>query len=473
MPNLIRFRRVALGALAGLMAAAASACDNSTTALDPPARSAAGVDSAAILAAAENTMFAASYGEIPVPRGAKVTVTVSHVETARCEIISVSGVINQTVFPQGVGGCGRGAIESDGIGLTTTIGPVATAGNIAFRMTSIGGSIVSGSAPNYTVSLYDAIGEDTNDVVLSVKVEAVTTKLECLPASVQRGDNVRCTLTAPEAYRVLARGTRGTGFNISEAPGTSHAAGETYVWEGPAVADSRVTVTIESAGKSQPYSASFKITSRPWPVPGFSQVIKVTGLTPPMQRYPTSTTPIGGARPEHDPNVWPSLPLTRPTQGPNTGLGFLTSPLPNFPWKVYMHPGLYPTPPGLQPGQPGYQPWNQWHDDQNGQGSGTCTAAVFAALVSEVERHEGVTGAPNSHYGVALKAYADLKLQERIERLYTAKDDYTLRQMAFNTWMDFHKSSAYQGRQDSFDRTDYPKVAAALGCTLDYNPSDR
>lgn len=91
-----------------------------------------------------------SYGEIPVPRGAKVTVTVSHVETARCEISSVSGVINETVFPQGVGGCGRGGFESDGLGLATMIGPAATTGTIAFRMTSIGGSVVSGSAPNYT-----------------------------------------------------------------------------------------------------------------------------------------------------------------------------------------------------------------------------------------------------------------------------------------------------------------------------------
>lgn len=473
MPNLIQLRRVAIGALAGLVAATASACDKSTTAVDPSARPTASVDSAAILAAAGNTMFAASYGEIPVPAGAKVTVTVSFVETARCEIISVSGVINQTVFPQGVGGCGRGGIESDGLGLTTTIGPAATAGNVAFRMTSIGGSIVSGSAPNYTVSLYDAIGEDTNDVVLFVKVEEVTTKLECLPASVQRGDNVRCTLTAPEAYRVLTRGARGRGFSISETPGTSHAAGETYVWEGPAVADSRVTVTVESAGKQQPYSASFKVTARPWPVPGFSRVDKVIGMVPPMQPYPTSTTPIGGARPDQDPNVWPALPLTRPTQGPNTGLGFLTNPLPDFPWTVYMHPALYPPPAGLQSGQSGYQQWHRWHDDQNGQGSGTCTAAVFATLIPEVERHEGVTGAPNSHYGVAIKAYTDLKLQERIERIYTLKDDYALRELAFNTWRDFHKSSAYQSRQDSFDRTDYPKVAAALGCGLDYNPSDR
>lgn len=473
----IQLRRWALGALAGVVAAIAGACDKPTTlGVDPPEYS-TGVDSAAIMAAAGSTFFTASYGVIPVPAGAKVTVTVAHVETARCEIVSVSGAINQPVFPQGVGGCGRGGIENDGLGLTTTIGPVARAGDISFRISSTGGSIVSGTAPNYTVSLFDAVGQDTNDVVLSVKVEAVTTKPECLPTPVQRGDNVRCTLTVPDAYRVLTRGARGSGFNISETPGTSHAAGETYVWEGTAVADSRVTLRIETnengATKQQSFSASFKVSERPWPVPGFSQVIKAVGLTPPMQPYPAQGTPIGGARPEPDPNVWPTLPITRPTQGPNTGLGFLTSPLPDFPWKVYMHPALYPTPAGLQAGQPGYQPWHRWNDDQNGQGSGTCTAAVFTTLIPEVERHEGVTGAPDSHYGVAIKAYNDLKPQQRIERLYTAADDYALRQRAFNEWMGFHQGGAYQSRQNAFDASDYPKVAATIGCNLDYNASDR
>ncbi|MEW5928678.1 MAG: hypothetical protein AB1941_14515 [Gemmatimonadota bacterium] len=474
MPNSIQLRRVAVGALAGLMAAAAGACDKSTTAVDSSARSTASVDSAAILAGAGNTMLAASYGEIPVPAGARVTVTVSYVQTARCEIISVSGVIKQTVFPQGVGGCGRGAIESDGLGLSTMIGPAATSGNISFRMSSSGGSTVSGSAPNYTVSLYDAVGDDSDDVVLSVKVEAANSNLECLPASVQRGEIIRCTLTVAEAYRVLTRESQGRGFRITETPGTSHATGETYVWEGPAVADSRVTVRVESAGKQQSHSTSFKVTERQWATPGFSNIVTVVGLDPSqkMRPYPSNGM-VGGSHPNPDASIWGRLPVSRPTQGPNTGLGFLADPLPDFPWKVYLHPALYPPPAGLQPGQPGYEQWHRWYDDQDGRGSGTCTPAVFAILVPEVERHEGVAQASDSHYGVAIKAYTDLKPQQRYERLYTDEDDYALRALVYDEWRKFHEGGQYQTRQNAFDNTDYPKVLSRLGCTLDFNPSDR
>lgn len=474
-----KLRRVALAALAGILAATAGACDKQAMlAVDSPARSTEGIDSAAMIAGAGGTLFAAAYGEIPVPAGARVTVTVVKVETARCEIVAVSGVINQTVFPQGVGGCGRGSIEPDGMGLTAMIGPAARAGNISFQISSPGGSIVSGSAPNYTVSLYDVIGVDTDDVVLSVRVESVTTKLECLPASVQRGDDVRCTLTAPEAYRVLSRGARGKGFTIAETPGTSHAAGETYVWEGDAVADSRVSVRIEmtvnGATTQQSHSASFRVTDRPWATPGFSSIVKVVGFDPArkMTPYPRNGM-VGGAHPNPDAAVWGTLPVSRPTQGPNTGLGFLANPLPDFPWKIYVHPGLNPPAAGLLPGQPGYEPWHRWYDDQNGQGSGRCTAAVFATLVSEVERHEGVTQVPDSHHGVALKAYADLKPQQRYERFYTSGDDNALRTMVYDEWRTFHEGGSYRTRQDSFDNTDYPKVLSRLGCTLDFNPSDR
>lgn len=133
------------------------------------------IDSAAMLR--ESTFVlstsALSTSGINIPKDATVEVTVTYAQTARCEKVSVSGAINQVVFPQGVGGCGRfdgAGPEGDGIGLTATLGPATQGGTITFSITSPGGAQVKGSFPNYTVYLHDTMGGDIDDVVLSVKV---------------------------------------------------------------------------------------------------------------------------------------------------------------------------------------------------------------------------------------------------------------------------------------------------------------
>ena len=104
---------------------------------------------------------------------------------------------------------------------------------------------------------------------------------------------------------------------------------------------------------------------------------------------------------------------------------------------------------------------------------------MWGQLVPEIERHEGVTQATNSHWGVATQAYQTLHLAALLERVYTgpvftgAMDDDTERYAEYQAWLDFHAAgSPFDQRQAQFDTTDYPLVNQAIGCTLDYNSKD-
>jgi hypothetical protein len=122
-------------------------------------------------------------------------------------------------------------------------------------------------------------------------------------------------------------------------------------------------------------------------------------------------------------------------------------------------------------------PWDQWHDDQNAQGSGSCTQTVFSILLPAAEVHEGKTHAPNpnSHYGVALKAYQDFDLAGQLDSVVTvASVASDVRDAAYTAWSIFHqRGSRYKQRQDDFDAADYPRIAQSLGCQMDFNPKDQ
>lgn len=190
-----------------------------------------------------------------------------------------------------------------------------------------------------------------------------------------------------------------------------------------------------------------------------------------MRPTPQVNRPIGVSAPEiPDLNA---LPLATAAAGPNTGLSFVPDPVTLDTWQVGIHPALEPTPAGLSPGDPGYMPWHAWYDDQNGIGGGTCGPADIARLRQEVERHEGVTLAPNSHLGVANTVLAAERPERRLESLYTDVSQAELRTLIQGELTNFFNRGAYRRAQDRFDRQDTPTVFAVLGCTLDFNASVR
>ena len=74
-----------------------------------------------------------------------------------------------------------------------------------------------------------------------------------------------------------------------------------------------------------------------------------------------------------------------------------------------------------------YKPWHKWHNDQNGKGSGTCTAIVWTQLLPWVSRHEGATQDPDSHYGGGVKACSELDLSTELEKVVVKGDDTQVR----------------------------------------------
>ena len=99
-------------------------------------------------------------------------------------------------------------------------------------------------------------------------------KLKCKGVSgenpIERVKTVRCAITPDKPYKVLSRRARGEGFTIAETPGTSHPADAQYVWEGPAVADTRVSMVLELTNENgsteqKTYDATFQVAARDWP----------------------------------------------------------------------------------------------------------------------------------------------------------------------------------------------------------------
>jgi hypothetical protein len=295
-------------------------------------------------------------------------------------------------------------------------------------------------------------------------------RLTCTPSPVERGQSVRCAMTPDKPYRVVSRRATGSGFTIEETPGSSHGANTEFVWEGPAVATSRVRVVLQvtndnGSTEQKTYNADFRVQERNWPKLQLNAPSVTIGLRGNMTAYPANGV-MGNARPEMNVGAVNAMPVTRPTAGPNTGLAFLTNPWPAVDHTIFLHPAMYnnPTTPPT--------PSQVWHVDQNGQGSGTCTQAMFAILEPFASRHEGVTQASNSHWGITQRFYQNSDSEQRLERIFrNTADAGVVRQAAYDEWVRLH-SGTHQNQQAAFDAAEYPALAAAIGCTLDNNPND-
>lgn len=292
-------------------------------------------------------------------------------------------------------------------------------------------------------------------------------RLTCTPNPVERGQTVRCAMTPDKAHTVVSRRATGRGFTIEETPGTSHAANTEFVWEGRAVADTRVRVVLrvaEDNGSTQnkTYNADFRVTERDWPKLTLNAPQVTIGLRETMTPYPGNGV-MGNARPEMNLPALNVVPVTRPTTGPNIGLMFLTNPWPAVDHTIFLHPALYNNP-ATPPSDP-----QVWHADQNGTPGGTCTQAVFGILEPAVRRHEGTTQAANSHWGITQRFYQNSDSEQRLEEIYRQTTDAgVVRQAAYDEWLRLHRGT-HASQQAAFDATDTPAIINSLGCTLDFN----
>ena len=307
--------------------------------------------------------------------------------------------------------------------------------------------------------------------------EVAEPELECKGANgenpIERGKTVRCTITPDKPYRVVSRRAAGEGFTNPETPGTSHAADTEYVWEGPAVADTRVSMVLEltnddGSTERKTYEDEFQIQARDWPKLQLNAPSVTVGLRGTMQPYPPSDGrgELGNAQTELDEAAIAAHPLALPRSGPNAGLLYVRDPWPAFNFSIYLHPALYDNP--ATPGQP----WQVWHADQNGVGSGTCTQAVFGILEPAVRRHEGATQASNSHFGIARAFFQTSDVEQDLEKIYRKTTDPSVVMQAGVDRLREVMRTTLTPQQEAFDNTDTPALIASLGCTLDHRRND-
>jgi hypothetical protein len=145
-----------------------------------------------------------------------------------------------------------------------------------------------------------------------------------------------------------------------------------------------------------------------------------------------------------------------------------------------LHPALYPPFPNVYPGfPPGFVAtiWTMWYNDQNGNaGPGwhqpypSCSQTDLVTLRSELERHEGVTLAFNSHAGLANRIFQSSKLHERFEGFYqTSVTDSAFRVAAWGVYSRWW-STEFWPPQRNFDAgptNDTNLTWAAIGCSTD------
>jgi hypothetical protein len=301
----------------------------------------------------------------------------------------------------------------------------------------------------------------TIDDLTFVAADAV---LACTPNPVERGKTVRCAMTPSKPYKVTSRRATGQGFAIAETLNASFGANAEYVWEGVAVANTQVEIDLQTseggATKNTTYTADFQVTSRDWPKLVLDPPSKTINLRGRMREYPSNGV-FGNAKAE-TPAV-SSLAVTRPTTGPNTGLAFLSGPFPNIRHTIFMHPVLYASPP----------PQSQaWLDDQDGSPDGTCTKSVISTIRTFSERHEGLSQASNSHWGITSRFYRDSDVEQRLEEVYRPGDEAALRTAVASVFRAQHDQGPHKDTQNAFDTAEYAVINAALGCLLDTNLKD-
>lgn len=295
--------------------------------------------------------------------------------------------------------------------------------------------------------------------------------VDCTPNPVERGQTVTCdgVLKNGPAYVLVERRAKGKGFTIAETPNTSLAAGEHFTWAGDAVAKTEVKFRVQytdasGATKTPDKSVTFDVNARGWPVMQLTNAPQHTiAVYPPiLLEYPTNGTLGFFWFEDPDPSNSSIVPVTsQATSGPNTGLWYFGAPIPMPTISyAYTHPGMYASATGGR----------AWYNDQNNKGSGTCTQAVLPSLASQAERHEGVTQATNSHYGVANRVYRDEALHLQFEKIYTSRSAGELIKEAGKVFKKF--DSTYNSAQATFDSNDRPLIFGSLGCSLDFNPSD-
>jgi hypothetical protein len=297
--------------------------------------------------------------------------------------------------------------------------------------------------------------------------------VRCEPLHPPRAGPVVCSASVTEnkSFEVIRQNGSGDGFHNDEVVHRHYGPGEVHSWAGPAVANTTVRFTAvihDINDHTESETATFAPTARTWtdfqisvPVNDVRYELLPGKMTP----YPLQGTTLGGMGPTGlNPG---SMDVEVVAEGPDKGLSFLrTRPdLTGDGAVLFFHPELYPS-------HCVGSACGKWLADQNGRGGGTCTVPDVSRLRSEIERHEGLTGADSSHVQFGNYLLAKDKPQNILESFYRWRIDDDRFRIAVYREYRHYIDGPFDKQQDAFDARDYPRIWGSFACTFDFNPYD-
>jgi hypothetical protein len=306
-------------------------------------------------------------------------------------------------------------------------------------------------------------------------VIGATPTVSCTPATPVRGEQVDCSTTG---FAVVGTWTfTPTNPALPIVTDVSNSAGAH--WVGGLVADGKVTLDgwIKASDypdptKKQPAGqVGVAVTARPWSrsllqLPGIPTFGGAGTLQPAPEQDSTGWTMTWGLYQPGGLDL-STKSVSTPNGGPNKGYKTLVD-LPKLKrTTVFLNPALD----GV----------GAWAARQTGRYRGLtihpqlhipfCTMAAFATLKPEAARHEGLTGAPDSHYGIWQTEFAQSQLPARWEAL-VATSDAELVGAVRDSYDTFINSPAEQVPQKALDtRDDISAIRRWSGnCEFIYQP---
>jgi len=287
--------------------------------------------------------------------------------------------------------------------------------------------------------------------------------------SVERGSDLDCRaeLTPPGISPLRITSWSFNGQGRTDGDTTSR------VWAGPMIESGTVRVRGQWGEQQGEASVIIDVVPRVWPDLQITRVVLKKEVEP---RSMVDYAPAGTAFGRHFRGelALDSMAHRYAATGPNAGYFYVGAPLRILASTVWVHPALYlhSLPDSVGPSSPGYSDWRRFYDDQNGAGSGTCDNDGLNRFRGNIEHHEGLTLADDSHVGVANGSFRADSLQMRFERQFSLSDSSDV-EFRVAVVMDSltNNTSNYHWLQAHFDSIDTHNVYN-VGCSLDYNRSD-
>lgn len=324
--------------------------------------------------------------------------------------------------------------------------------------------------------VFNLTGHASQTYTVTVSGDAPPHLTVTCPAEVTRGTDIDCAISISDSTlpftitdlsaRVVTRSAEVFETLHLPMPGTIPA-GHVYHLRGPAVTTTMLTASASVTVDGQPImlggQAQFRVDPRPMEHEPYimqlrPQISGPGGTT----AYPRLGAATFGLYQSRSPD-WNDIKTATVTSGPNTGLSYVLS-IPGIPASlIYLTFAMFP-------GDPWYEAHPVHAGPLNDLGRQICTQSKIDRLRLDVERHEGVTLADSSHYGIDQKALRDWQLNVDFGGLVVnlpGSPQLVRQQMALKMATEWKMEREYVREiQDAFDSIDTPAILHALGCSI-------